>query len=146
MLRGNHPATVDSKSRIKVPTSFRNYIRDTYGDDLFITSFTGENLLAYPLPEWSRLESRLQQIPTMNPARQKVMSRVNYYGAMATMDAQGRVLVPQLLRDSAHVEGEVVVMGQVSHLEVWNHELFRNRLEVNPLTDDDLRTLADLGI
>lgn len=146
MLRGNHPATVDTKSRFKVPTGFRGYIRDTYGDDLFITSFTGENLLAYPLPEWSRLESRLQQIPTMNPARQKLMSRVNYYGAMATMDAQGRVLVPQLLREAAHIEGEVVVMGQVTHLEVWNHDLFRSRLEVQPLTDDDLRTLADLGI
>lgn len=146
MLRGSYPATVDSKSRIKVPTAFRGYIRDTYGDDLFITSFTGENLLAYPLPEWSRLESRLQQIPTMNPARQKLMNRVNYYGAMATMDAQGRVLVPQLLRDSARVEGEVVVMGQVTHMAVWNHELFRSGLEASPLTDDDLRTLADLGI
>ena len=146
MLRGNHPATVDAKFRIKVPTSFRNYIRDTYGDELFMTSFNGENLLAYPLAEWSRMEARLQQIPSMNPARQKLLSRVNYYGAMATMDAQGRVLVPQLLRDGAKLEGEVVVMGQMTHLEIWNHDVFRSRLDSSPLTEDDLSTLADLGI
>jgi MraZ protein len=137
---------VDAKFRIKVPTTFRNHIRDTYGDELFLTSFSGENLLAYPLAEWSRMEARLQQIPSMNPARQKLMSRVNYYGAMTTMDAQGRVLVPQLLREQAKLEGEVVVMGQMSHLEIWNHDVFRSRLESTPLTEADLTILADLGI
>jgi MraZ protein len=146
MLRGNHPATVDGKFRIKVPTTFRNHIRETYGDELFLTSFSGDNLLIYPLAEWSRLESRLQQIPSMNPARQKLMSRVNYYGAMASMDAQGRVLAPQLLRDKAQLEGEVVVMGQMTHLEVWHHETFRSRIESSPLTEADLNTLSELGI
>jgi len=146
MLRGNHPATVDAKYRLKVPTAFRNFIRDSWGNELFLTSFTGENLLAYPLAEWSEMEARLDRIPQMNPARQKLMSRVNYYGAMTTMDKQGRLLVPQLLREKAAIEGEVVVMGQMDHLEVWNHEVFRQRLESTPLTDTDLQTLADLGI
>lgn len=146
MLRGNHPATVDGKFRFKVPTTFRNFIRETYGDELFLTSFSGENLLAYPLAEWSRMEARLQQIPSMNPARQKLMSRVNYYGAMTSMDAHGRVLVPQLLRENARLDGEVVVMGQLTHLEIWNHDEFRSRLESSPLTEADLTTLADLGI
>lgn len=146
MLRGNHPATVDAKFRIKVPTAFRNFIRDTWGDELFLTSFTGENVLAYPLGEWSEMEARLQKIPTMNPARQKLLARVNYFGAVNSMDKQGRVLVPQLLRESAGVDGEVVVMGQMNHLEIWNHDVFRRRLEASPLTDEDFETLADLGI
>ncbi|NKB90264.1 MAG: division/cell wall cluster transcriptional repressor MraZ [Acidobacteria bacterium] len=146
MLRGNHPATVDAKSRIKVPTAFRNVIRETYGDDLFVTSFSGDNVLAYPMSEWNRMEERLQRIPSMNPARQKLMTRVNYFGAVASMDRQGRILVPQLLRESARVDGEVVVMGQISHLEIWNHDTFRGRLDDAPLTDDDLQVLADMGI
>jgi MraZ protein len=146
MLRGNHAATVDAKSRVKVPTAFRNLIRETYGDDLFVTSFSGDNVLIYPMPEWSRMEERLQRIPSMNPARQKLMARVNYFGAVASMDRQGRILVPQLVRESAHIGGEVVVMGQMSHLEVWNHEIFRGRLDDAPLTDDDLQVLADMGI
>ena len=146
MLRGNHPATVDAKSRIKVPTAFRNLIRETYGDDLFVTSFSGDNVLAYPMSEWNRMEERLQRIPSMNPARQKLMTRVNYYGAVASMDRQGRILVPQLLRESARIDGEVVVMGQMSHLEIWNHDVYRGRLDDAPLTDEDLQGLADMGI
>lgn len=146
MLRGNHPATVDAKFRIKVPTAFRNFLRDTWGDELFLTSFTGENVLAYPLGEWQAIEARLQKIPTMNPARQKLLARVNYFGAVNSMDKQGRVLVPQLLRESAEVEGEIVVMGQMNHLEIWNHEVFRRRLEASPLSVADMETLADLGI
>lgn len=146
MLRGNHPATVDSKFRLKIPTAFRNTIRASYGSELFLTSFTGENVLVYPLPEWSAMEERFARIPTMNPARRKLLSRVNYYGLVTSMDKQGRVLVPQLLRESAKIEGEVVVMGQMTHLEVWNHDTFRTRLQASPLTDDDLQTLADLGI
>lgn len=146
MLRGNHPATVDAKFRLKVPTAFRSFILEHWGGDLFITSFTGQNVLAYPLAEWTEIEARLERIPTMNPARQKLLSRVNYYGAMASMDKQGRVLLPQLVRESAAVDGEVVVMGQMNHLEIWNHEVFRRRLDSAPLTDADFQTLADLGI
>ncbi len=146
MLRGNHPATVDAKHRIKVPTAFRNVIRETYGDDFFLTSFTGENVLAYPLQEWGRVEERLQAIPSMNPARQKLLARVNYYGALTSMDRQGRVLVPQLLRAAATVDGEVVVMGQISHLEIWNHDTFRQRMDERPLTNDDFQILADMGV
>lgn len=146
MLRGNHPATVDAKFRIKIPTAFRNTIRANHGSELFLTSFTGENVLVYPLPEWSAMEERFARIPTMNPARRKLLIRANYYGLVANMDKQGRVLVPQLLRESAKIEGAVVVMGQMTHLEVWNHDTFRTRLQASPLTDADLQTLADLGV
>ncbi len=146
MLRGNHPATVDAKFRLKVPTAFRNYIRDSWGNELFLTSFNGDNLLAYPLASWSEFEARLDRLPQLDPSRQRLMSRINYFGAMTTMDKQGRVLVPQVLRETAGIEGEVVVMGQRDHLEVWNHEVFRKRLEAAPLTDADFAKLADMGI
>lgn len=146
MLRGNHPATVDAKYRIKVPTAFRNKIRAEHGDDLFVTSFSGENLLIYPLGEWVAVEKKLANVATMTPARRKYINRVNYYGIDTAMDRQGRFLVPALLRESAGIDGEVVVMGQLTHLEVWNHETFRARMDANPLTEDDQQALADLGI
>ena len=82
----------------------------------------------------------------MNPTRRKLLNRANYFGALSTMDRQGRVLVPALLRESAHVDGEVVVMGQLNYLEVWNHAIFRERLESEPLTDADFQTLSEMGI
>ena len=82
----------------------------------------------------------------MTPALQKFMDRVNYYGHLSTMDKQGRVLVPALLREEAQISGEVVVMGQMDYLVVWNHEVFRSRLDSEPLTTEDFQKLAELGI
>lgn len=146
MLRGSQPATVDGKGRIKIPTSFRNAIREAYGAEMFLTSLDGDHVRAYPLPVWAALEERVQRIPAMNPARQKLLDRVAYYGHVTQMDKQGRVLVPPLLRDSADIQGEVVVMGQMDYLAIWNHEMFRQRLDAAPLGTDDMQALADLGI
>ncbi len=146
MLRGNQPATVDDKGRIKIPTSFRTALRDAYGTEVFLTSVDGTNVRIYPLPVWAAVEERIQRIPAMNPARQKFMDRVNYFGHVTTMDKQGRVLVPQRLRDEAKVSGEVVVMGQMDYLVVWNHEIFRSRMDGEPMTAEDLEKLSDLGI
>ena len=146
MLRGNQPATVDDKGRIKIPTSFRSAIRDAYGADVFLTSLDGENVRVYPLPVWTAVEERLHRVPAMNPARQKFMDRVNYFGHVTTIDKQGRVVVPQRLRDEAKMAGEVVVMGQMDYLVVWNHEAFRGRLDGEPLTPEDFEKLAELGI
>ncbi len=146
MLRGNQPATVDDKGRIKIPTSFRSAIRDAYGAEVFLTSVDGKNVRVYPLPVWAAVEERINRIPAMSPARQKFMDRVNYFGHVTTMDKQGRVLVPALLRDEAQMNGEVVVMGQMDYLVVWNHEIFRSRLDSEPLTNDDFEKLAELGI
>jgi MraZ protein len=146
MLRGNQPATVDDKGRIKVPTSFRSAIRDKYGAEVFLTSVDGNNVRIYPLSVWASIEERINRIPAMSPARQKFMDRVNYYGHVTTMDKQGRVLIPQLLREAADMTGEVVVMGQMDYLVVWNHEIFRSRLAEEPLTEEDFEKLAELGI
>ncbi len=146
MLRGNQPATVDDKGRIKIPTSFRSAIRESYGAEVFLTSVDGNNVRIYPLPVWAAVEERINKIPAMSPARQKFMDRVNYFGHVTTMDKQGRVLVPALLRDEARMSGEVVVMGQMDYLVVWNHEIFRGRLENEPLTNEDFEKLAEMGI
>ncbi len=146
MLRGNQPATVDDKGRIKIPTSFRAAIRENFGNEVFLTSFEGKHARIYPLPVWKALEECIKGLPSMNPSRQKLLDRVNYYGHVTTMDKQGRILVPQLLRDAASISGEVVVMGQMDYLVVWNHEIFRQRLVSEPLSSEDFEKLAELGL
>jgi DNA-binding transcriptional regulator/RsmH inhibitor MraZ len=71
---------------------------------------------------------------------------VNYYGQAASIDTQGRVLVPGRLRDAAGMSGEVDVFGQYDYLDVWNHERFIAKLQREPYTDDDARALAEFGI
>ena len=101
MFRGNAPARIDDKGRLKVPTTFRSLLEAKYGRDVFVTSLSGENVRLYPMPVWLDLEEKLAQMPSTNPSRLRFLDRVNYFGQAAELDVQGRVLIPTRLRDSA---------------------------------------------
>jgi MraZ protein len=146
MLRGNAIATVDEKGRLKLPAAFRAAIEPTYGKEFFVTSLRGESVRIYPMQVWVEIEERLARRSSLDPAVIRFKNAVNYYGQGATMDGQGRILIHPLLRDKAGTDGEVAVLGQHSFLEVWNRSHFEERLEREPLTDDDLAALAEAGI
>lgn len=146
MLRGNSPAKIDDKGRLKVPNGFRVVIQKDYGAELFVTSLTGQSVRIYPMPVWAEIERRLAQMPSTHPARQRFMDRVNFFGQPGEFDVQGRVLIQPRLRESALMTGEVDVLGQQNYLEVWNHERFVAKLVADPFTDDDARALSDFGI
>ncbi|RRA48866.1 division/cell wall cluster transcriptional repressor MraZ [Acidipila sp. EB88] len=150
MYRGNHPARVDEKGRLKLPAEFKRQIDELYADQkdvwFYITSRDGKVAEIHALPEWEKFEAKLAAIPSFNPAKKKLLDRLNYYGQMAKMDEQGRVLVPQILREQAKVMGDVVVFGMQNYLEVANHESFRQNMEANPLTEQDEQSLAAYGL
>lgn len=147
MLRGNYPARVDEKGRLKLPNEFRAYLDERYpGGRFYITSFDGQNARIYPLLEWEKIEEKLAALPSLHPTKQKLLSRTNYFGQVVEMDAQGRVLMPSVLRQSAQMKGDVAVLGYLQHLEVWNEERLLGEMQAHPFTDDDNQTLADLGI
>jgi MraZ protein len=146
MFRGNHPTRVDEKGRLKLPAEFKRRIDESYGTQFYITSKNGRVAEIYPLQEWEKIEQKLAEIPGMNPAKKKFLDRVNYYGQMAEMDSQGRLLLPQMLRESAKVMGDVVVFGMQTYLEVANHEAFRQNMDENPLTPEDEQALAGFGL
>ena len=146
MLRGNAPAKIDDKGRLKVPNAFRALIQDEYGREVFVTSLTGESVRIYPMGVWAEIEKKLGQIPATHPARLKFLDRVNFYGQVTELDTQGRILIHQRVRESAGMSGEVDVLGQFNYLEVWNHDRFVAKLQREPFTDDDARALSDLGM
>ncbi len=146
MLRGNYPATVDGKGRLKIPTAFKAYLDENHGPDMYVTSLDGQSVRVYPFSVWRGIEDKLAALPSMNKAKKKFLDRTNYWGQTARMDAQGRILIPSLLRESAVMRGEVAVIGYLVYLDVWNMEHFREHLERSQLTEEDERTLSDLGI
>ena len=146
MLRGNYTARIDPKGRLKIPTPYRRYLEETHGTSVYVTSLTGEDVRIYPLPEWESIEHRLSLLPSMDPARRKFLDRTNYYGQQSSMDGQGRVLIHPLLRKSAGVVGDVVVLGCLTYLEVSELEKFQHRLLSDPYTEEDEAAIAGLGI
>src|SRR2546423_894929 len=146
MFRGNHPTRVDEKGRLKVPAEFKRVMDEKYGTQFYITSTDGKSALIYPFEEWQRLEEKLSRLSSFNPTKKKFLNRTNYYGQVVEMDGQGRLLVPALLRDSAGIKGEVAVVGEVSHLEGRNLDVFPKEIEEAPVTSGDEKTLDELGI
>ena len=146
VFRGNAPARIDDKGRLKVPNSFRSALEGKYGRDLFLTSLTGENVRIYPMPIWLDIEEKLGRMPSTHPSRLRFLDRVSYFGQAAELDAQGRVLIPVRLRDAATMIGDVDVLGQYNYLDVWNHDRFLTKLQREPYTDDDARALSEFGI
>lgn len=146
MFRGSSPAKIDDKGRLKIPTDFRRVIEERYGPELFVTSVHGDSAALYPLPVWEEIEARLAGMPATDPVKTRFLERVSYYGQQVHLDTQGRLLIPQILRESAGMNGDVVVSAQLDHLVVWNRERFARRLTDQPFTDEDLRTLSERGI
>ncbi|MDQ1453119.1 MAG: transcriptional regulator MraZ, partial [Acidobacteriaceae bacterium] len=132
MFRGNHPTRVDEKGRLKIPADFKRVVDELYGAQFFITSVNGERAQIWPMPEWQKKEDLA--LNSRDVAVKRWLDRTSYYGQVAEMDAQGRVLIPQVLRESAKTVGDVVVFGKLNYLEVANHDLFRAKLEAEPLT------------
>jgi MraZ protein len=146
VFRGNAPARIDDKGRLKVPNVFRALLESKYGRELFLTSLSGEYVRIYPMPVWVEMEQKLGEMPSTHPAKLRFLDRVNYFGQAAELDAQGRVIIPVRLRDAATMAGDVDVLGQSNYLDVWNHDRFLTRLQREPYTDDDARALSEFGI
>ena len=144
-LRGNCPAKVDEKGRLKIPAVFLDELK-AVGNQFYITSTTGETARIYPIGVWSEIEDKLAKVSSQNRAKRKFLMRTSYYGQTVELDGQGRVLLPSVLRESAQTKGEVDVFGQLDYLEVMNHTRVLDDLKDEPFTDEDYKALEDLGI
>ena len=146
VFRGNSPARLDAQGRLKIPTLHRKVLEEEYGSEVFVTSITGKSVLIYPLSEWEKIEAKLLEAPKLRPEKIKFMRNTSYYGQVARIDRQGRVVIQPHLREATSLDGDVAVIGYLGHLEVWNHEKFLQQLESDPYTREDAIALAELGI
>ena len=116
---------------------FRAVIQDQQGPDVFVTSLTGECVRIYPMPVWLEIERKLSQMPGNHPSRLKFLDRVNYYGQAGELDAQGRVVIPPHLRDSASIVGDVACSDASTISKCGTTSGSSQKLQREPWTDDD---------
>ncbi len=145
MLRGNYPAKVDEKGRVKIPAAYLEALRE-YGNKFYVTSENGDYVRVYPMKIWNEIEEKLARLSSHNRTKQRFLTRTNYYGQVVELDGQGRILIPGILRESAQMRGDVDVLGNLNYLEVWNHTRFLDNMKANAITEEDEKTLDELGI
>jgi len=141
-LRGSAETTVDEKGRFKVPSVFRAPIEETFGPEFFLTSISGVDVLVFPMPVWNAVEEKLAAMPAIHRAKAKFQERFNTYGQVARMDAQGRLLVPSLLREVSGIEGDALVLGQTDHLKLVDRTKHLKSIRTTTITDEDYDELA----
>lgn len=146
MFRGRSVHTLDAKGRIRIPTRFREVLAARYDDRCIITNLD-RCLIAYPLSEWEIIEQKLGEL---SQVRQDVKAFQRFFISGATecnFDKQGRILIPQTLREHAQLERDVVLAGLLKSFEVWSKPLWDE--EISRARDDFAEittTLAELGI
>jgi MraZ protein len=133
-LRGNSPAKVDEKGRLKIPAYFLDALKE-FGNQFYITSPNGESARVYPMKVWSEIEDKLASTPNAAEKRAFLM-RTSYFGQVAEMDAQGRVLLPAVLREAAALTGDVAVLGNLNYLVVMNDARAVEQIKNEPFTEE----------
>ena len=124
MFRGNHQTRVDEKFRLKLPAEYKRRVDEVYGPIFYITSVDGKRAQLYPMKEWEEIEKKIVQLEPTDPEREDFLNVTSYYGQTVEMDSQGRLLLPQVIRETAKLSGEVNVLGMQTVLEVVNAEMF----------------------
>ena len=121
MFRGRYEHTIDAKGRISIPSKFREVLGKKYDDRLVITNFD-HCLVAFPYEEWSLLEQKVGTFSLMKKETSAVF-RFFYSSAMdCDIDKQGRLLIPQTLRDYAGLQKDVVLVGEGKRIEIFAKE------------------------
>jgi MraZ protein len=95
---------------------------------------------------WAEIEDKLAAASSTNLAKRKFLKRTSYFGQTVELDAQGRLLIPAVLREAAQTKGDVDVLGNLDYLEVMNHTRVMDELKNEPLTNEDWQALEGLGI
>jgi MraZ protein len=146
---GNPRAKLDERGRLKMPAEFKAFIERKYGKDFnefYITSREGLDAEIYPLPEWQQLWTKVMKIPPSNEARKDLVARYALYGAKAEMDPQGRVLLPEELRDAGMVNEDVSVMGEGNLLRVTVISRLKEKVHGKAMVAQNMDTLAGFGL
>jgi len=125
VFRGVQHINMDAKGRMAVPARQRESLAAQCEGRVVMTIDTQSPCLAiYPLPEWERIEADVQALPALKPAVKRFQRLVLGYASDLELDSNGRILLPQSLRDYARLEKKLVLVGQGNKLELWSENLW----------------------
>ena len=143
MLTGEFNHSIDTKGRLIIPSKFR----DILGDDFVITKGLDGCLFLYPANEWKIFEEKLRTLPLKNK-NARTFTRFFLGSAVdGGLDKQGRVLISSALRAFAGLDKEVVLVGVLDRVEIWDKAKWdENNTEVEENMDDIAAHMEDLGL
>jgi MraZ protein len=145
VFRGRYEYTIDSKGRISIPSKFREILNRQYDDRLILTNYD-HCLVAFPYQEWSLIEEKVKNLSLVGKDSRAFLRFFYSSGIDCTIDRQGRLLIPQSLRDYANLQKDVVLVGEGKKIEIWNKERWEEEFRKSQESFDRVSdALSNLG-
>lgn len=138
MFKGQFTYSIDAKGRISIPAKLRKHISADANDTIVITKGLSKCIDLYPQDEWLRIEEKLLNLNQFQPDDARFLRMFVQYANEDVMDSQSRILIPQLLVDYAEIEKEVLIIGALRKIEVWNPKIYEEYLKQSPLTYEEI--------
>lgn len=130
MFRGINAIALDAKGRVAIPSRHREQLQQS-GDTQVVVTIDTESpcLLLYPFKEWEAIEEKLQSLPSFNQAARRIQRLLIGHATELELDANGRLLLPPLLREYAKMDKQVMLVGQGKKFELWDEKEWQERRE-----------------
>lgn len=119
-FKGSYSYSVDSKGRINIPAKLRKYVSPDANDTFVVTRGFEKCLFLYPLDEWNALEGSIRELSPSNSQHRFITRTLLQYATETQLDGQARITIPRELLQFAGVEDQVLIVGVLERIEVWN--------------------------
>ena len=124
-FKGSYEYSVDNKGRVNIPARLRKYVSPEANDTFVITRGYEQCLFVYPLDEWNKLEQSIRELTTTNPKHRFFMRTLLEKATESQLDGQSRITIPKELLQFASIENEVLILGVLERIEVWNPKVYQ---------------------
>lgn len=138
MFRGQFSYSIDSKGRISIPAKLRKQVSPKSNETFIITQGTAACIDIYPLDQWQLIEEKLLMLNPFDPKDAKFIRMISQYASEDKLDSQARILIPQILIDYAKIEKEVLILGALKKIEVWNPNIYKEYLKQSDETYEQI--------
>lgn len=137
MFRGIHSINMDAKGRMSIPARFRDLLLSVCKGQVVVTIDPNtKNLALYPIERWEEIQTKIEALPSINPQARRLQQLFIGHASDLEMDANGRILVPPMLRKFAVLEKKLILLGQGQKIEIWSEEVWNQRF-------DDIQNMSD---
>ncbi len=138
MFRGQHLYTVDSKGRVSIPAKLRKQISPEANDSFVMTKGGAMCIDIYPMDQWNILEDKLKALNPFNNTHAKFIRMILQFATEDSLDAQSRIMIPPLLLDYAGIKKDVLVLGALKKIELWNPDVYEKYINESGETCDEI--------
>ena len=137
-FKGTYLYSVDNKGRVNLPAKLRKYVSPEANDNFVITRGYEQCLFIYPQDEWNKLEQSIRELSSTNPLHRFYTRTICQHATETQLDGQSRVSIPRELLTLAEIETEVMILGVMERIELWNPRIYDAYMKAQKTSYEDV--------